>query len=97
MQNLLEAIENCDPHTADPHFCESLLRMEEQRYVRIKHGKINHTGKLGCVWPEAILDHDAPIWECNLAKAILVLEADGQLTIEDGVFTAIKPRVEEHE
>jgi hypothetical protein len=24
------------------------------------------------------------VWECNLAKAILTLEAEGKLTIQDG-------------
>jgi len=84
MLDLFEAIENFDARTAEPHFCESLLRMEEERYVQIRNGKIVPTGKLEQVSPEAIFNHSTPVWECNLAKAILTLEAEGKLTIQDG-------------
>jgi hypothetical protein len=87
MTDFWKAIEEFDPLTADPHLCWALLRMEEERYVRIRNGKVIPTGKVTQVSPQAILDRPAPLWERNLAKATLLMEADGQITIEDGVIT----------
>jgi hypothetical protein len=84
MSDFWKAIEEFDPRTADPHFCWALLRMEEQRYIRIKKGKIIPTGKVTEISPQAILDRPAPRWECDLSKTALVLESEGLLTIEDG-------------
>jgi hypothetical protein len=84
MIDFWKAIAEFDPRTADPHFCWALLRMEEQRYIRIKKGKIVPTGKVTDISPQAILDRPAPLWECNLSKATLVMESDGLLTIADG-------------
>ena len=80
-----KTIAEFDPHAADPHFCWALLKMEEQQYIRIKNGKIIPTGKVMNVSPQAILDRPAPTWECNTSKEMLVMEAEGLVTIENGV------------
>jgi len=84
MRDFWKAIAEFDARTADPHFCWALLRMEEQRYIKIKNGKILPTGKVAQVSPEAILRRSVPRWECNVAKAALVMEAEGLLTIDGG-------------
>jgi hypothetical protein len=86
MADFWKLIAEFNPKTADPHFCWALLRMEEERYIRIKNGKIIPTGKVMKVSPQTILDRPAPLWECNVAKSALVMEAEGQLRIENGVL-----------
>ena len=85
MRDFWKTIAEFDPHTSDPHFCWALLRMEEQRYVRIKNGKILPTVKVMEVSPQAILDRPAPEWECNVSKTMLVAEAEGLVTIKNGL------------
>ena len=42
------------------------------------------TGKVARVSPEAILARSAQHWECMVARAALIMEADGLITIENG-------------
>ena len=85
MRDFWKEIAEFDPATADPHFCWALLRMEEQQYIKIKGGKIIPTGKVMKVSPQTILDRPAPVWECNTSKEMLTAEAEGLVTIENGV------------
>ena len=81
-----EDIEQFDPRTADPHFCWALLQMERESYLRIQGGKIIPLPKLEEISPQDILDRSVPRYQCNLAKGLLMREADGFLTLQDGVF-----------
>lgn len=87
MTSVFKNLEAFDPHTADPHFCWALMRMEEEGYVRISNGKIIPTRNGMEDSPQAILDRSAaPRIECEISKAILEAEAQGMLTIENGVI-----------
>lgn len=87
MSDFWKLIEEFDPHTADPHFCWALLRMEEERYIRIRNGKITPTEKGMEISPHSILARSATRAECNAAQAVLVMEAEGLLTIDNGSLT----------
>jgi hypothetical protein len=87
MVDFWKAIETFDPHTADPHFCWALLQMEAECYITIKHGTIIPTGKVFEISPQAILDRPAEVWECNAAKEMLTMEAEGLVSICNGVVT----------
>jgi len=87
MVDFWKAIEEFDPHTADPHFCWALLQMEAECYITIKNGTITPTGKVFEVSPQAILDRPAEVWECKAAKEMLTLEAEGLVSISNGVVT----------
>jgi hypothetical protein len=86
MTDFWKAVTEFDYRSADPRFCWSLLEMEKQHYVRIRNGRILPTGKVALVSPEKILRRPVPRWECVFAKSVLALEAEGRLTIEDGVL-----------
>ncbi len=90
MVDFWKAIKEFDPKTADPHLCWALLRMEEQRYVTIKNGKILPTRKVKQVSPEAILRRPVTRWECQTSKAMLIMEAEGLATINNGVLQLTK-------
>jgi hypothetical protein len=49
------------------------------------------------VSPQAILDRPAPLWECNVSKAALVMESEGLLTIEDGKLTLTEDGKQKYE
>jgi hypothetical protein len=82
-----QAISEFDPETADPHFCWALLQLEAERYVIIKGGKITPTEKCKAVSPQAILDREATELQGNCAKEMLCMEADGLVTIDNGMVT----------
>lgn len=95
MSDFWKRIAEFDPQTADPHFCWALLRMEEERYIRIKNGKIIPTGKVMKVSPQTILSRPARSWECDVAKEALLAEAEGLLTIENGALKLTEKGKEE--
>jgi predicted methyltransferase len=87
MSDFWTLIEEFDPRTAEPHLCSALLTMEEQRYIRIRNGKIIPTEKGLEVSPQSILDRAVTRFDGNLSQCILVMEADGLLTIDNGNLT----------
>ena len=73
-----------DPRSADAFDCWAVVQMETEGYVRINRGKITVTGKGHRVAPKFILRQRPPRWNCNLSKAMLVMEQDGLLTVRNG-------------
>ena len=80
-----QAISQYDPKTADPHFCWALLQLEAERYVTIKGGKVTPTEKCKTVSPQAILDREATVSQYDCAKEMLCMEAEGLVTIQNGM------------
>lgn len=95
MADFWKMIEEFDPRTADPHFCWALLRMEEERYIRIRNGKITPTEKGMEVSPQSILERSVTRAECSAAQVMLVMEADGLLTIDNGNLTLTEKGIRE--
>ncbi len=80
-----QAISQHDPKTADPHFCWALLQLEAERYVTIKGGKVTPTEKCKTISSQVILDSEATVAQCDCAKEMPCMEAEGLVTIHNGM------------
>ena len=84
MMNWFKRYKNFDPRSADPFVCWAVMEMEREGYLQICRGKVTVTDKGQLVSPAPILRQQPPLWECNLSKAVLILEQEGLLTVRGG-------------